>query len=76
MELILLSLLQKYADKRIGDRVGRRPLVPSSANGVSGERMIIILIWFFDDTVVTVVSRVQVACEMQASKSGRSVTIK
>lgn len=31
-------LLQKYADKRIGDHLGRRPLVPSSANGVSGER--------------------------------------
>lgn len=31
-------LLQEYADKRIGDRLGRRPLVPSSANGVSGER--------------------------------------
>lgn len=31
-------LLQEYADKRIGDHLGRRPLVPSSANGVSGER--------------------------------------
>jgi len=31
-------LLQEYADKRIGDHLGRRPLVPSSANGVSGKR--------------------------------------
>ncbi|EZA50646.1 Sushi, von Willebrand factor type A, EGF and pentraxin domain-containing protein [Ooceraea biroi] len=29
-------LLQEYADKRIGGHLGRRPLVPSSANGVSG----------------------------------------
>lgn len=44
------SLLQEYADKGIGGRVGRRPLVPSSANGVPGERPIIIPLWFFSMT--------------------------
>lgn len=37
--------------------MGRRPLVPSSVNGVPGERPIIIPLWFFDDIATGIVSR-------------------
>lgn len=37
--------------------MGRRPLVPSSVNGVPGERPIIIPLWFFDDIAAGIVSR-------------------
>lgn len=75
-------MLQEYADKRIGGRVGRRPLVPSSANGVSGERSIIIPLWLFDDIAIYIVSHLLTykhipSCEvniMERSKSGREVT--